>query len=301
MSLVHRKIPLRATVFEAHRLVYRNLPFLVRIGWPWVVALIVVLVVGSWINHALYFSYNEAFRLSDWLFWLLDETMTLALGVPLAVAWHRFVIMEERATAAFTVELWREYLIYFLLGALIWLAFFAPAVAATELLNTSMSYLASVDDSAPVNSEQTATSSNESETAFACLVCYFVLPIIGLAFFMPLSYVPARLSLALPASAIGTQKKPLNTSWTMTRGSFLSLFFGMMLTSWPLIVGLAISIWITPYTHTNQVYFVLDHAVIGVLYFAAGILWVAFLSVAYKQSVERLGHQQFALIARGMK
>lgn len=273
-------ISIRAVLVLAHAIAYRNTKFLYRVGWPWFLALVAILAAVNWLQHAYFFTDNELYRRSDLMFLIIEEIITLSLGVPIAVAWHRFVLLNEDVRHPFAIALWREYLLYFAVGLLICFSFCVPMVAIIELTDNVTSMQQST---MPAEPDQPGTSNSPQDEVATCVLCIAVLVLGSLATMLPLSYLPARFSLALPASAVGVHASPLRLSWNATRGNFLKLFCGMLLTLWPLIVWAAILISISPETPSSQTFFVLEGTIGSLIYFITGILWVAFLSIAFNQ------------------
>lgn len=100
-----------------------------------------------------------------------------------------------------------------------------------------------------------------------------------------LSYVPMRISLALPAVAKGERETPLARAWALSRGNFWRLFWGSIMTlTLPLIVTLilALTLGALGLDGDDRIAFVALNTIAGAFVFAAALIWVSFLSHAYR-------------------
>lgn len=104
-----------------------------------------------------------------------------------------------------------------------------------------------------------------------------------------LFYLPTRISLALPATAIDSPHQTFKHAWSASRGSFWRLFWGGLLSYWPFLpIGIA-SLMSTGVEDQSRLNYVLSQSVGTAAVFVAGLIWVAFFSHAYRHLVPRSG------------
>ncbi len=94
-----------------------------------------------------------------------------------------------------------------------------------------------------------------------------------------LSYIPLRLSLALPAVAAGYLQTPFAHALKLSRGNFWRLFWGSLLTMALPVAGALATYSID---ETTRAGFVVANTTVSGLFFAGALIWVGFLSHAYK-------------------
>lgn len=297
MSSSQPTIQLASTLFQAHQSVFRNVPFLARVAWPWALALTAFLVAKNWVDFTYFQASNDSFESWDAVFWLVDEFIVLVCATPVAVALHRFIVLGDTTISAFRFDLWREHLLYLSVGILISLTVIAPIILAAQSVDyaigpTDLSSPASVSTKTLEGADFEITEKPVNDmpdtgvNTAICVICTSIALIVGLTALLGLSYFPARLSVALPASAVGVRNSILSRSWAMTRGQFLKFFAGMIVTSWPVFLYAAPLAWIGSETSSDRIHYVVQMTSMSLVYVAAGLLWVAFLSVAYKGFTE---------------
>jgi len=143
----------------------------------------------------------------------LDNILMLLAGVSIAVAWHRLMILGERpgfsGSNVATQTVWR----YIGMAIAIFLINFLPAVG---VMFAALHFL----------SPGEASGDSPPPGLFAVIPLMLVLAAVGLA-------VAFRLSLLLPARAVGDVSIRFKQAWLRTRGNTWRLFWGIGLTTAP--------------------------------------------------------------------
>jgi hypothetical protein len=157
----------------------------------------------------------------------LDNILLLLAGVSIAVAWHRLMILDERpgmsGSNVATKNLWR----YIVAGLALCLIMFAPAIAA---MIPMFYFLRPAPGPTPL-----------PPGFFPLILLVFALYVVGIA-------IALRLTLLLPARAIGNTSLTFKQTWNRTRGNTWRLFWGIAVTTVPplLIVQIAFLFGIGP-------------------------------------------------------
>ena len=178
-----RKLPVWQTVGACYATVARNLGQLVRISWLWLLIMLPVYAVTHWLAPD---------RLEMPPRPLRDALVVLPLIVELpflgsiAVAWHRLILREEWVTRAIYLRLDKPVWLYALYSFALWALAYGP-LAGVLLLRL-----------VPAPSPDPG------------VVIYFVAPIFTALVLMLATnlFVVPRLSLALPAVALGERLSP---------------------------------------------------------------------------------------------
>jgi hypothetical protein len=143
----------------------------------------------------------------------LDNIGLLLAGVSIAVAWHRLMILDERpgfsGSNVATKNLWR----YVAMAIAIFLINFLPVAVVMLPQFYFLGPLKAGGNPPPPG-------------FFAVIPLMFVLGAVGIA-------VAFRLSLLLPAQAIGNSSITFKQTWRRTRGNTWRLFWGIVLTTIP--------------------------------------------------------------------
>jgi Flp pilus assembly pilin Flp len=188
-----RKLP----VFEAFKrsiyMVWDKRAFAFAISWPYLIVQLLILgsAVASMPDELLKEPPGDAGSERNLIEFLAILSQGLFLSI-MAIYWHRNILMEETAVPAmplrFDAYVWR-YIGYGLLLALITVGIITAGTTAAIALFTG------------VGSQRTAMA--------ALLIPSFVIMLL----------VTGRLSLVLPAAAVGDRATGLRRSWQMTAGN----------------------------------------------------------------------------------
>lgn len=139
-----------------------------------------------------------------------------AIGAGTAIGWHRFVLREERRAFSRPNTLAR----YVLLAAVAALPGAAIALVGTPAIAVLLRGL------------------GERTGATAMTAVIILLVVIG-------SAVTLRLSLILPAVAIGDRSMTFRRSWAATRGHTIAIFIGCITVQIPPLLGVGLLTWLS--------------------------------------------------------
>ena len=143
----------------------------------------------------------------------LDNILLLLAGVSIAVAWHRLMILNEQpgfsGSNVATKNLWR----YIVVAVALFLILFLPVTAV--MLPTFYFLLPAPAGGAP-----------PPPGFFLLILLIFAIYAVGTA-------LALRLTLLLPARAIGDTSLTFKQTWNRTRGNIWRLFWGILFTTMP--------------------------------------------------------------------
>ncbi len=150
----------------------------------------------------------------------LANALLLLAGVSIAVAWHRLMILNEQPDLSgsnlATKNLWR----YIAMALGLFVILFLPLIA---VMFPALYFLAPVTGPPP-------------PAFFALIPLAFAVYAAGMA-------VSLRLTLLLPARAIGNTDQTFKQTWNRTRGNTWRLFWGIVVTTMPpLLIAQIISL-----------------------------------------------------------
>ena len=142
----------------------------------------------------------------------VDSVVLLLAGVSIAVAWHRLMILGERpgisGSNVATKDLWR----YVIVAVALFLILFLPIAA---IIFSAIYFAQPAAGPAPPP------------------LGFFLLLPLGFAAYVIGTAVALRLTLLLPAQAIGDKELTLRQTWSRTRGNTWRLFWGAVVTTVP--------------------------------------------------------------------
>ncbi len=276
------KLPLWKTVGDAYRLTWVHLGSLCRIAWLWVIIFIIFSVIAY---HPLWpleleSRSNEKAILPLFALSLLPTIISLVMESSVSVAWHRLLLLNERTAQTVYLRLDHTVLRYFGRALILTLLFMVPLF----LMILPTLYL--IPDSSDIVGASISEDAPTKEMIETILTVGFLVLIGGLLLTV-LSYVPMRLSLALPARALAHNQISWRESWRQTRWNYWRLFMGSVLTlALPLLLTIILTV-ILPETKT-QIEYAYTTALFDALWFVGGIIWVSFLSLAYRHFFKEL-------------
>ena len=260
------KLPLWQTVWEAHALTFRNGQTLIQIAWLWAAAmLLLVAVLNYFVFGSYYIAHKNHFSLSDSVLNEVPEMIELLAVAAIAVGWHRFVLLDERAghsRGIGSTERTRRY--FFWAFVIVYLAAIPVLIAAILLIGPDRY----ADLSAAPDDVASPVTALDMALAAATLA--------GVA---AVSYVPVRLSLILPARALGHDTITASEVWTRTRGQFWRLFIGFIACG---VIMTLMLVALVPSNENNALEYARNHALSFVLALLGGMIGVTFLSLAYR-------------------
>ena len=270
------KLPFWRTLGDSYKLWFLNLPELMRICWLWFVVMVPVFALINWWQAP---HFIEIMRLAaegknnpdpDPLFTLSAQIITtvamLPIGASVAVAWHRLLLRDERVGAGAYFRLDGLVVGYAILLFLIGLLPMVPQLVAQSI--------AIPDPDAP------DVSMSDLGLYGGLSFLLLVLSIIGLL-------IAGRLSVILPARALGRADFTLGKVWAATRKNSWRMFWGYVLCVVPLgaTVGMAM-IWYV-ISGASRLNFTIVWTALSLFWVAVGMIGVGFLSLSYRHFFER--------------
>ncbi|MGD9669286.1 MAG: hypothetical protein AB7U75_09525 [Hyphomicrobiaceae bacterium] len=277
MTTERGKIPLWIYIREAHRLLWRDRTTVVRFAAPWFALLIVADAVINWAYFPRSQSQSVGHTWPDFLYSVVSMALPITIGAIVAVLLHRHIILPEES-----IERGRPLappsLVTAYLGRTIAMQMytFGPLALGAVSMWLLLSIVIGPEASDAV---EVATSSgiwtNDDLILLGALALLFI----------PACYLPVRISLALPATAIGSPKRTFRDSWLVTRSQFWRLFGGGVVSYWPFWLTLALTFRFFMAESESQVQFVATSSVQTVALCFSDLIWVAYFSLAYRNLV----------------
>ena len=290
MSSKKIKLPFWSTIRAAHTTIASNVSVVVRITWPWLLFLAVLTAIFSWYYFPYYDVEGETFTNQDMFALLFDLFIPFIAAMGIAVAWHRFILRDEATTGGLVLKNSGSYIRYFFIALVLFMIAIIPIILPAVIFWLSFSGLpdGTVDAilNQPVSETNIASPSPDEITPEKSIglsvIASFITIIIMLPFMMLFSYFPARLIMALPASAVGEKDGILRASWQLTKGNFIRLFGASVILSWPYLIAAILLVTAFGIEQTERIPFVIDCVLSNTMALVAGLLYVGFLSHSYQ-------------------
>lgn len=277
------KLPLWEVIKLSYSTYFENFIDVLRIVWVWALLVIPVTAVASWLQVSwlgqmmtqmshVHLQPGERLNLpaQPIALTVASNASTLLLlfcGVGIAVAWHRRLILGEHPGISGSNIATRSFWSYILAGIIILSVSALPAF----LVVVSTAYLLGFIGNAP------------SAKGFV------LLPLLAVLYFVVAGAL-LRLSLLLPAHAVGDVGLKLKEAWRATRGNTWRLFWGLSACSGPPMVLMQVIFLVfiripTPMRFANPA-FATEFAAFGTLSMSYYLLMlpitIGFLSHAYR-------------------
>lgn len=266
------KLPVWKTIVEVFAVTARHTGDLLRFAWPWLIVLIAV-------SLALYSAYFETERAQlaaggsgSSSLWVLTLMVSTLIGALIAVPWHRRILLGEHQTLSKGLALDSRKLAY---------AVKTVAIIATLALPlVPLVWTGSAEPASDV----------ETQTATELFLAIF-LPVLAFVAFFAWVFVLNRVSLILPATAVGNGSVTLGSAWSATKGNTLRLaLVSTIATFLPLMLPLGLAYWLAPATAAaldastapNAIAFAVTNTINELLTIVFGMLFVTFLSLSYR-------------------
>ncbi|WP_426526550.1 hypothetical protein [Bradyrhizobium sp. McL0615] len=224
-DLPYPKLPFWDTVSLSYSTYFRHFIDALRASWLWLIVAAVVTGFASWqqwswmatmlanLKPGLPLKMSRPSEMA--LLLNLDNILLLFAGVSIAVAWHRLMILNEQPGFSggnvATKDLWR----YIVMALALFLVMFLPMAA---VMFPTLYLLQPVPGPAP-----------PPPALFLLLPLLFALYAVG-------TFVAFRLTLLLPAQAIGDTSLTFKQAWNRTRGNVWRLFWGVVVTTMPALL-----------------------------------------------------------------
>lgn len=192
-----RTLPAGSCIGHAISSVRNNIAYAFRIAWPWYAFLVPVNIVASFVISHFQGGNPEAPSVGAFFVYLALILLNLLAFASIAVNWHRYILLDEVPGAHEIFRLDDKVRRYFGNVLLIFLIVLAASLAVTAPLAALVAYV--------------------NALAFPAVLAIAV----GIFFIATIFF---RLSVKLPAIALGRVDFGLGAAWTATRGNALPLF-----------------------------------------------------------------------------
>ncbi len=280
------KLPVWQTVYRAHAYTLSNIKFLALEALPWL--LLVAAIAGS--THWLTYDFrNRFFDVAGVSAWLLTDLSSIICIAIVAVVVHRLLLLDRTPEPLWERIKANYFLNYVLLAIVIWSLSMIPALAASWAIDVYfdteglMQDSGTYDNELPQNDNEHVPFDNSLSAWGEKIAIIFIIFASFTSVFMLATFIPLRLSLALPASAIGKSGNLLNCSWKWTKRNFIRMFLGLVIISWPVYL-LILPCFLFDFCNTTQTAF--WYAAYGAFTYTAlaisTVFWAAFLSFSYR-------------------
>jgi hypothetical protein len=270
------KLPLWDTIRLSYSSYFHNFPDVLRISWLWLAVALPLAGITNWLQFSRFagvmVTINRGMAASKPVELIVLQGVAVLVyifaGVSIAVAWHRRLILEEHpglsGSNVVTKNVWR----YAWMG----LGIFLIVVVPTMVLSLPMFFLLS-----PV-------------AAGGAPRFLMLIPVIFL-FFLAAFAVSLRLSLLLPARAIGDVNLTFKETWKRTRGNTWRLFWGTAACAWlPMLAAQIVLIRFLPGISSVEA-FAIRAVVVGTILTVYHLLIlpisIGFLSYSYLHFFDR--------------
>lgn len=290
------KLPLWRTFTAAHRDLVRVDATFVRFAALWLIILIALDAAINWVYWPIQQSTMGQFVASDVIYTLISMLWWIVVGAIVGIPLHRRILADRMAViGASTLSterrtlvkyVWRNFMIAaWTILPIVLIVYVSAMVIGPSLDAPSADMPLPGADAADISAE---SSWNGGSIAILLAIilsfCAVISPLIAL-----MLYIPTRFSLSLPATAIESAGQTFKHAWSASRGSFWRLFWGGLLSYWPLLPVGVVSFMSTDVENQSRQAYVLSQSVGTAAGFVAGLIWVAFFSHAYRHLVPRPG------------
>ena len=277
-QLARRKLPFWRTVDQAFGAFFANPITVVRTALPWIILTVIISAVYEWAiwieesNVATDLEdegdgplRNEFLEILPWVgIGTLYLLITILLVVSLAVAWHRWILQDEPILFGADTFLdrmtWRYGFWFIVLGIIMSVAF---AIAGFWFITLMAQIFSPSLDLHP--SQMFSYLYLTYAGVFALIVYVWV--------------VVARLSLILPAVALGHDSVTAAKAWTMTKGNSLRLLFGPIVCCVPIVL---LEVASSEFPYEGRIENAISNGFYHAAYVVLAFPTVSFLSYAYR-------------------
>lgn len=282
------KLPLWTSVVEAYCLTWMNLRSLGRLSWFWLVVLLPVLALQYWVLWSFELASRDAVEFALTSLAMSPYLIEILAGASIAVAWHRRLLLGEGTQGVAYFRLDWTVVRYYGWSIILLIVAFLPLYLFMSLFDSAFPV-----DGSP-GSEASAASPVQEGSELEdpdCLLCIALVVALGIGIGFPvvaiLSYVPTRLSLILPAAALGHDQITVRKVWQRTRRTFWRLFLGGIMTAAPILILTVAFIGIVG-TPDTPLQYIRNGSIESMIALLLGMVGVSYLSVAYRRL---FGHQ----------
>jgi len=268
-----KELPVLATTMSIFTLFFAHWRYAIKIAWPWLLFLTILNVPLMEFSEGAVNPEGTAQKLSsaENTAFVLSTLVAMAGWSSIAVLWHRRLLRNE-VLEGIPIDLSSRAGHYLLRFIFIVIIVIIPSVIIVLVSNERikidvLSIILRLVD-APEN--------------------HLIFTLISIAITMILSIVSLRLSVALPAAALGEATVTPATAWSATSGHSFRLLIVFILSGSPAYIASLISFWITVKSGSHDSFVgalflsFLSHAT----YFVWVMIGVTLLSVAYAVFIE---------------
>lgn len=290
------KLPLWRTFTAAHRDLTRVDAAFVRFATLWLIILLALDAAINWVYWPIQQSTMGQFVASDRIYTFISTLWWIVVGAIVGIPLHRRILADRMAViGASTLSterrtlvkyVWRNFLIAAWTILPIVLIIYVSAMVIGPSLDAPSSDMPLPDpDAADISAESFWDGGSIAmRLAIILGICAALMPLIAL-----MLYLPTRFSLSLPATAIESAGQTFAAAWSASSGSFWRLFWGGLLSYWPLLPVGVVIFTLTDFENQSRQAYVLSQSVGTAAAFFAGLVWVAFFSHAYRHLVRQSG------------
>lgn len=261
------KLPLMATIVGAYRKTFSNLGAFGSVATVWGALVFVVLFAVHWLT----WSPLGEFGVRNAILEFAAILPSVMIGASAAVVWHRYVLQGEPILVGRAFRLDSAVLHYMgLVLALLLVSIFAGSIltgAAVYLAHTFPAVLL-------LNVEPSMLESPLATPLVTVVLCLMLAPI---------ALVAVRLMLRLPAIAVRDGAVTLRDAWQATRGNSWRLYLGSLATIAPTQLPMLMGNFVPEDRLTAS----LCSAVLEVIWLVFGLIFVTFMSLAYRHFFKR--------------
>lgn len=281
------------TAIATYRITARQLPYALKIAWPWLVLLV---LLGQPFTPFQFFDLLEEDRIEETIYpgiILLNVIIYVSAWSSIAVLWHRRILLGEESMDFIivnksAVNYLRRYIWIAINVALLMFLILIP-FAIIAIIFDAIFDLSHID----INLSSSGKYFNDFDFLIYLLnfaqigwtEFVIALPFFGLSAMMSL-----RFSVSLPAAALENSKITPDSAWTVTQGNSIRLFSAMLLASIPYSVAMSILKYCVNALYSSES--VLSMLLTNVLWNLGSmvliLIAVTFLSVAYAFFIDDL-------------
>jgi hypothetical protein len=264
------KLPLWRTIGQAYALWARNFPDLLRTVWVWMLVMAPVVAIMTWWQVPHLEEMMQAARAGKGLVdpnpvltlvtGIVSKVITLPAISSVAVAWHRLLLTDEHPGG-----------VYLRLDRIV--AGYAILAFVIGVIGTAPSYLSMLFQAViGASAENTVALVVQTLAGLVTIVAFFIV---------------TRLSLALPALALGRDDVTLAVAWRASKRNSWRMVWAYFFCVLPWIaISGGMTYWMFSPDHSRVTVTVL-WLIMGLLWIPAGMISVGMLSLAYRHFFER--------------
>ncbi len=268
------KLPFWRTLGQSYAVWAKNLPELIRISWLWLLVMLPIVAITMYWQVPHFAELMQAARSGKplqgppsiifVLAGVLNQIIMLPMLSSIAVAWHRLLLRDEHVAPGAYLRFDNVVGGYAVLLFVIGLITQSPQLVS-QLIQSAM-----------------GPSANPLGATTWIGFAFTMLSLVTL-------FISARLSLVLPAKALGRGDVTLGTAWHATRRNTWRLFWGYMFSvlPWGAIAGGLSFVLFS--SDRSPLSITAIWTLLSLVWIIAGMISVGFLSLSYRHFFEQNG------------